>query len=425
VPDSITPSRPRAAAAAADLISTPVNPNLQRRAAGAAPSPVSPQGLQANAARLAGQAFGANAGQAAAQAGPDLRRRAAAPEVPAPFQAQQPVPQMQAEAVGDYLGPATAATVNGMMVLPDRAVRMVRRGAVVIEQAGESLMRTAQVHLDAAERRGQRFIENNPELVAAGQRAAWNVIATVSPAVFWAGAALTAAGVAAVPIAYPLGAVAYLAGHPSASNLLNFPHGAFIFGMQLGLVGHKGMDDAEHFGHTHGPIANALNLNPLRAANNALVGVKTKLKNKQEAVILAAGDFFPSVSATRTYIEIKAKYREYLKANLFEALGLADERMFLQNELEHPNTEAGRRLELLEELDFGEIWFKPSEYEQVMGEIGLETTGRSNSLRPRGIDIPPFLNGKTPSTDPAELLEQLKQFVRSWPTEPTVSGTRS
>jgi hypothetical protein len=100
---------------------------------------------------------------------------------------------------------------------------------------------------------------------------------------------------------------------------------------------------------------------------------------------------------------------------LTDAGSRAFDRMNIQNELAHADTGATRKQEILQEMaDDPHEWFKPYEYEVVMGELGQAFTGRENSLRPEGVTIPPFLNGETPSTDPAELLDQTIKFVRSW-----------
>jgi hypothetical protein len=101
------------------------------------------------------------------------------------------------------------------------------------------------------------------------------------------------------------------------------------------------------------------------------------------------------------------------KATLAATRELAEERFELQEELEEASITPERRSEILETLGADhERLTHSNEYAQVMGELMQASNGRHNRFRP--LDAPPFLNGETPSGDPAELLDQTIKFVRSW-----------
>jgi hypothetical protein len=101
------------------------------------------------------------------------------------------------------------------------------------------------------------------------------------------------------------------------------------------------------------------------------------------------------------------------KATLAATRELAEERFGLQEELEEASITPERRSEILETLGADhERLTHSNEYAQVIGELMQASNGRHNRFR--SLDAPPFLNGETPSSDPAELLDQTIKFVRSW-----------
>jgi hypothetical protein len=312
VPNSVSPGSP-SAAVAVELPGFEQTQPTARRADGAVPAQVHPAGLSPNSARV-------EVGEPQVVV-PDLRRRAVAPAVP-------PVQSTPSSLVGADNAAPTHQEASTEHDLPhhqnesrqeqqaqiDRAVRVVPQGTESIRQAGENLTRTMRApqlerrDIDRAlamcllggptafltstlEQLGRRFAENNPELTALGQRLAWKMVATASPAIFGAGGAIGAigaVGAVAAPVAYLLGTVGYLARHPSASDLLNFPHTYLRQGAVMGAVGYMGMAAAEEIGNTRGPIADALNLNPLDAAENAMNSVLGRVGRRLEPQQVAA-----------------------------------------------------------------------------------------------------------------------------------------
>jgi hypothetical protein len=316
MPNSVS-SRPAPVAAAVELTGFEQTQPATRRADGAVPAQVHPAGLSPNSARV-------EAGEAQVVV-PNLCRRAVVPAVP-PAQST-PSSLAGADNANNLLAPAhqphqEASTAHDLpphqnessqeqQAQMDQAARVVQQGTESIRQVGENLTRTMRPpqldrrDIDRAlamcliggptafltstlEQLGRRFAQNNPELTALGQRLAWKVVATASPVIFGAGAAIGAAGAVAAPVAYLLGAAGYLARHPSASDLLNFPHTYLRQGAVIGAVGYMGMAAAEEIGNTRGPIADALNLNPLDAAENAMNSVLGRVGRRLEPPQVAA-----------------------------------------------------------------------------------------------------------------------------------------